>query len=142
MATSEEEWIAAGKGFMENYEFPCVGVWDGFEVHVSTHLKNYCSFKNRYTITNMGLISYNKRFLALTVGAPCSTHNALQKKLLLQKSFQRYYCNGCYTWQSYNLGGEFGEIPLVTIRDNAFPHFAWLLKMFNENTHRFPGMLL
>ena len=44
--------------------------------------------------------------------------------------------------KAINLGGEFGEIPLVTIGDNAFPRFAWLLKMFNENTHRFPGMLL
>ena len=38
MATSEEEWIAECKGFIENYEFPYVGAWDGFDVHVSTHL--------------------------------------------------------------------------------------------------------
>ena len=29
---------------------------------------------------------------------------------------------------------DFGEIPLVTADDNAFPQYAWLLKMYNENT--------
>ena len=57
MPTSEEEWIADCKEFIENYEFPCVGAWDGFHDHVSTYLKNYYSFKNRYTIANMGLIA-------------------------------------------------------------------------------------
>ena len=30
--------------------------------------------------------------------------------------------------------GDFGEIPVVTIGDSAFPQYAWLLKMYNENT--------
>ena len=30
--------------------------------------------------------------------------------------------------------GNFGEIPLVAIGDIAFPKYAWLLKMYNENT--------
>ena len=30
--------------------------------------------------------------------------------------------------------GDFGEIPLVTIGDSAFPQFAWLIKAYNENT--------
>ena len=29
---------------------------------------------------------------------------------------------------------NFGEIPLVAIGDSAFPQYAWLLKMYNENT--------
>ena len=36
---TEEEWVNECQVFMENYEFPCVGVLDGFHVHVSTHLK-------------------------------------------------------------------------------------------------------
>ena len=76
MPTSEEEQLAECKGFVENYELLCVGVWNGFHVHVSTDLKNYCSFRNRYSITNMGLIGCNKRFLYLTAGAPGSTHDA------------------------------------------------------------------
>ena len=31
------------EGFLENYEFPCVGVWDGFHVYISSKLKNYFS---------------------------------------------------------------------------------------------------
>ena len=50
------------KGFIENYEFNCVGAWDGFHVHVACHLKNYFSFKNKYTITCMCLAAQNKRF--------------------------------------------------------------------------------
>ena len=51
---SEEEWIAECK--RKKYEFPCVGSWDGYNLHLSTHLKNYYSFKYIYTTTNMGLI--------------------------------------------------------------------------------------
>ena len=64
------------RGFIENYGFPCVGAWDRFHVYVSTHLKNYFSFKKRYSVSNMGLVSYNKRFLDVTVGAPGSTHDS------------------------------------------------------------------
>ena len=53
---TDDGWIAEYKGFIENYEFPCVRAWDGFHVHVSTKLKNYYSFKNRYTIIRMGLV--------------------------------------------------------------------------------------
>ena len=60
---TEEEWTAEIKGFTENYEFPCVGAWDGFHVYVSSQLKSYFSFKKRYSISNMGLVAHNKRFL-------------------------------------------------------------------------------
>ena len=76
MPTSDEEWVAECKGSIENYEFPCVGTWSGFHVHVPTHLKNYHSFKNRYTTINIRLIGHDKRFLALTAGVPGSTHDA------------------------------------------------------------------
>ena len=32
----DEEWEVELKGFLENYEFPCVGAWDGFHVYVSS----------------------------------------------------------------------------------------------------------
>ena len=64
---TEEEWTAEIKGFTENYEFPCVGAWDGFHVYVSSQLKSYFSFKKRYSISNMGLVAHNKRFLYAAV---------------------------------------------------------------------------
>ena len=29
---------------------------------------------------------------------------------------------------------DFGDIPLVTIRDSAFPRFSWLIRCYNEKT--------
>ena len=127
-----EEWIEECKGFIENYEFPCVGAWDGFHVEVCSRLKNYYSFKNRYTVTNMGLIGHNKRFLALTTGAPGSTHDA---RLLRYSNVYRDIINGeGIPDKAIDLGVGAGEIPLITIGDSAFPRFPWLVKMFNENT--------
>ena len=73
---TEEEWTAEIKGFTENYEFPCVGAWDGFHVYVSSQLKSYFSFKKRYSISNNGLVAHNKRILYAAAGAPGSTHDA------------------------------------------------------------------
>ena len=67
---SEEEWANECKGFTKNYEFLCVDVWDGFHVHVATRLRNYCSFKNKYTVTSMVIIDYDKLSLHLTTAAP------------------------------------------------------------------------
>ena len=103
---------------MENYEFPCVGAWDGFHVHVSTHLKNHFSFKNKYTITSMGLTGHNKRFLHLIIGAPGSIHDA---RLLRHSTlFHEISSGNIIPNKGINLGVA-GEIPLVTIGDSAFP---------------------
>ena len=32
LPTTDEEWQNEIRGFLENYEFPCVGAWDGFYV--------------------------------------------------------------------------------------------------------------
>ena len=88
--TTDDEWADELKGFMKNYGFPCIAAWDGFHVYLSTRLKQYFSFKKRYTVTNMGLISYNKRFLYAAVGAPGSTHDSrLLKNCSLYKKILR-----------------------------------------------------
>ena len=76
MPRTAEEWSHELKGFIENWEFPCVGAWDGFHVYVSSTLKNFYSYKKRYSVTNMGFIGYNKRFMFAAVGAPGSTHDS------------------------------------------------------------------
>ena len=76
MPSTEQEWINEIKGFIENYEFPCTGAWDDFHVCVCSKLKNHCNFKHKYSVSNMGLVGYNRRFLDLTVGPPGSTHDA------------------------------------------------------------------
>ena len=75
MPSTEQEWINETKGFIENYEFPCIGAWDGFHVYVCSKLKNHYNFKHRCWISNMGLVGYNKCFLNLTVEAPGNTHD-------------------------------------------------------------------
>ena len=42
---TDKEWEAELNGFLDNYEFPCVGAWDGFHGHVSSKLKSSFSFK-------------------------------------------------------------------------------------------------
>ena len=74
---NEKEWKAELTLFLEDWEFPCVGAWDGFHVYVNCHLKNFFSFKKRYSVTNMGLMAANKRFLWAGVGAPESMHDSI-----------------------------------------------------------------
>ena len=33
---TDDEWEMELKGFLENYEFPCIGAWDGFHVFISS----------------------------------------------------------------------------------------------------------
>ena len=76
MPRTAEEWSEELKGFIENWEFPCVGAWDCFHVYVSVTLKSFFSYKKRYSVTNRGFIGYNKRFMFAAVGAPGSTHDS------------------------------------------------------------------
>ena len=80
LPTTDEEWQNEIRGFLENYEFSCVGAWDSFHVYINSQLKNYFSFKKRYCMTNLNLIGYNKRFLYAAMDAPGSTHVRLLKE--------------------------------------------------------------
>ena len=131
MPDSEEEWKAELIGLIENYEFPCVGAWDGFHVYVNTKLKSFYSFKKRYSMSNMGLVGYNKRFLYSAVGAPGSSHDA--RMLKSTRLYQEILNGGVIPNCMMQLDG-FGEVPLVTIGDSAFPRHPWLLKGYNEET--------
>ena len=51
----------------------CVAAWDGFHVYVSSKLKQFCSFKKHYTMTNLALVGNSKRILYAAIGAPGST---------------------------------------------------------------------
>ena len=121
LPSTEEEWEEILRGFIENYEFPCVAAWDGFHVEVSTNLKNYYSFKKRYTVTNMGLVAYNKRFLNADVGGIVSAHDA---RLLRESTVYRQILNGGGIPQRTLALGDYGEIPLTTIGNDAFPKFS------------------
>ena len=67
---SADEWKQELKNFLQDWKFPCVGAWDGFHVYVSIKLKNFYSFKKRYSVSSLGFIGSNKRFLWAAVGAP------------------------------------------------------------------------
>ena len=129
---TEEEWTAEITGFTENYQFPCVEAWDGSHVYVSSQLKSYFSFKKRYSISNMGLVTHNKRFLYAAVGAPGSTHDA---RLLRHTSLFKDIVSGDVIPDQQLELGDFGTIPLVTVGDSGFPKFAWLLKAYDDRTN-------
>ena len=38
LPTTDEEWQSEIHGFIENYEFPSVGAWDGFHVYINSQL--------------------------------------------------------------------------------------------------------
>ena len=116
---------------MENYEFSRVGTGDGFHVHESTHLKNHFSFKNKYTVTRLGLKEHNKRFLQLTNGAPESIQD--HRLLWHATSFQEIIYGNIIPNKGINLGDAV-EITLVTIADSAFPRLQRSTKSFNQNT--------
>ena len=82
-------------------------------------------------MTNLGLIGCNKHFLYAAVGVPESTHDA---RLLKNSSIYSDIINGSEIPDRVVQLGDFGQIPLVTIGDTAFPQFAWLIKACNENT--------
>ena len=81
-------------------------------------------------MSNMGLVSHNKRFLYAAVGGPGSTHDA---RMLRNTSLFNKIINGEKLPQrTFDLGGM-GEIPLLTIGDSAFPRFPWLIKAYTES---------
>ena len=114
-----------------NYEFPCVCAWDGFRVYVISKLKSFYSFKKRCSMSNLGLVGYNKRFLHWGVGAPGSMHGS---RMLRSTSLYEKIISGNIIPNKGITLGDFGNIPLVTIGDTAFPKHAWLLKSYNEDT--------
>ena len=119
------------ESFLENWEFPCVGAWDGFHVYVSTKLKNYFSFKKRYSVSSLGFIASNKRFLWAAVGAPGSTHDSrLLKSCDLFADIQQ----GRIFPSSVLRTREYGDTPFTTVGDSAFPRYTWLMKPYSEST--------
>ena len=113
-----EEWTEELKGFLENWEFPCVGAWDGFHVYISTTEKKYYSFKKRYSVSNMGFIGHNKRFLWAGVGAPGSTHDSW---LLRNCDIYAQIEDGVILPNKKLNLSPYGEIPFATVGDSAFP---------------------
>ena len=128
-STTEDGWKAELNAFLEDWGFPCVGAWDGFHVYISSNLKNFFNFKKRYSVTNMGLIAANKRFLWAGVGAPGSVHDST----LLQSApiFHQIESGHVLPHNVLTLPGH-GEIPLVMVGDSAFPSRPWLLKAYPD----------
>ena len=56
---SEKKWKLELRGFIENYEFPCIGVLDGFHVLCISMLKQSYNLKKRYSMTNLELVENN-----------------------------------------------------------------------------------
>ena len=110
---AEEEWKSEVKGFIENYEFPCVGAWDGFHVYVSSKLTSFYSFKKRYSMSNLGLAGY----LYCGFGAPGSMHDSrmLRSTSLYEKIISGNINNGLrYAAQSLYLCKGSMFTPLAT----------------------------
>ena len=64
----------------------------------------------------MGLVGFDKRFLFAAFGAPGSTHDA---RPLRHTSLFENILNGDAIPDKHIELGDFGTVPLVTVRDNA-----------------------
>ena len=131
LPTDTAEWKEELRNFLENWEFPCVGAWDGFHVYVCTKLKNYFSFKKRYSVSCMGFIASNKKFFWAAVGAPGSTHDS---RLLRSCKLFNEIEQGCVFPNSVLRTNEYEDIPFTTMGDSAFPRLPWLMKPYDEST--------
>ena len=120
MPCTDEDWRQEAIGFYKNCGLPCVAAWNDFHVYFGTDLKNFCSLKKIYSTKNMGLIGYNKRFLAATANVPGSTHDA--HLLRYTEVFPRY-CRWIRN-KTINLRQRSGEIPLVTVGGSVFPRYT------------------
>ena len=129
LPSADAEWESEVRGFLENYEFPRVGAWDGLHVYISSKLKIFFSFKKRYTMTNLDLVGYNKRFLYAALGAPGSPHDA---RLLKGSSIFNKILKGDVLPDRVISLGDFGYVPLVTVGDSVFPQFSWLIKFVTK----------
>ena len=91
-------------------------MWMHGKVYVSTKLKNYYSFKKRYSVSSMALVGANKRFLWAAVGAPGSTHDSrLLRSSDLYTEIQR---GNVFPNTTLRLP-EHGDIPITTVGDSA-----------------------
>ena len=77
MPANKYEWMNEIKGFIKNYEFPWRLGW--LSCIISSKMKIFYNFKHRNSVSNMGLVGYNKRFSDLAVGAPAL--HQLHKKM-------------------------------------------------------------
>ena len=81
-------------------------------------------------MSDLGLVRYNKRFLYCGVGAPRSLHDS---RMLRSTSLYEKTISGNIIPDKGVTLGDFGNMPLVTIGDAAFPKHAWLLKGYSED---------
>ena len=77
----------------------------------------------------MALVRYNKQFLDLAVEAQGSTHDA--RFLRRTELFGKIITGQGLLNKTVELN-DYGEIPLVTVDDSAFPKFSCLVKADHE----------
>ena len=94
-----------------------MGAWDGFYVYVSFKLKSCFSFKKRYSMSNLELVSYNKKFLYCAVGPPGSTYDA--RMLCNSTIFQKIVTGHAIPDRVTDLG-DHGKIPLELLETQLF----------------------
>ena len=124
-----QEWSHELEQILENWEFPCVGAWDGFHVYVSTKLKNFYSFKKRYKVTNIGFIPHNKGFMWAAASAPGSTHDLrLLRSCDIHSDIEAGHV---LPHRCLNLHPN-GEVPFTTVGDSVFNTHSWHLKPYRE----------
>ena len=129
MLENEDEWKEELRGFIENYEFPCLGAWNGFHVYISSKLKNLYSFKHRHSVSSVALVRYNKQFLDAAVEPQVSTDDACF--LRHTELFRKIITSQGLLNKTVELN-DYGEIPIVAVGDSAFSKVSCVVKADHE----------
>ena len=82
------------------------------------NLKNYFSFKKRYSVSCKIFIASNKTFFWAAVGTPSSTHDS---RLLRGCTLFQEIEQGCVFLNSVLRTNEFGDTQFIRVDDSVFP---------------------
>lgn len=122
------------ENFLGNWEFFCVGVWDGFYVYVSIKFKNFYSYKKRYLVINMGFIGYNKCFMWVVVGVLGFIYDFRFLRscgIYFDIEFGYVFFNRFLNFDFY------GEILFIIVGDLVFFNYFWFLKLYKDGIRVF-----
>ena len=117
------------------WQFPCCwAAIDGCHIPIKCSpgglqsCKEYCNFKNFYSVVLMALVDSNYRFIWGSWGFPGNSHNAIIFQFT--ELWSNIKDNDIIPLIGKNVGSVL--IPPLILCDSAFPFQTWLMKPFTN----------
>lgn len=126
------EWTQELHGFINEYDFPCIGAWEGFQVTFNIKLKSLNGVHRTCTTNHLGLVGYDRRFLNIVLGDSDSDQesmllrtNSIYEKDSVKEVIENKSCGN----------SEYKSVPTLTFKDNMFLKVPWLTKGPNTDAN-------